>query len=67
MPKVTKTTGSGMTERGVVEFDWSQPEDVQAQVRAAVVTFDRSSFERLSRRLIALASVILEEASLPRG
>ncbi|GLS39940.1 hypothetical protein GCM10010869_55370 [Mesorhizobium tianshanense] len=23
MPKVTKTIGSGMTERGIVQFDWT--------------------------------------------
>jgi hypothetical protein len=65
MPKITRTLGSGMTERSIVEFDWAAPGDVQAQIRAAIETFDRSSFQRLSQRLTELASGILDVAGLP--
>ena len=65
MPKVTKTVGSGMTERGIVHFDWYEPGDVDAQVRAAIEASDRSSFQRMSRRLGDLATSILVEAELP--
>jgi hypothetical protein len=65
MPKPIMTTGSGMTERSILRFDWGQPEDAEAQVKAAIETFDRSSFARLSRRLAELAMPILDQAGLP--
>lgn len=65
MPKITRTIGNGMTERGAVEFDWAEADDVQALIRAANETFARSSFDRLSRTLEALARQILECAELP--
>lgn len=65
MPKITRTIGDGMTERGVVEFDWAEADDVQALIRAATETSAQSSFDRLSRTLEALARQILEGAELP--
>ena len=65
MPKITRKLGSGMTERGIVEFDWVVPGDLQAQIRAAIETFERSSFQRLSHSLTELATAILDEAGLP--
>lgn len=65
MPKLRKILGTGMTQRGVVEYDWAVPGDVQAQVQAAIETFERSSFVRLSLRLTELASAILDQAGLP--
>ncbi len=65
MPKITKTIGNGMTERGIVEFDWAKADDVQALIRAAAETSAQSSFDRLSRTLEALARQILEGAELP--
>ncbi len=65
MPKVVTTTGSAMTLRAVVQFDWAQPGDADAQVGAAIAAFDRTSFDRLSRRLWELATPILTASELP--
>jgi hypothetical protein len=65
MPKLTGKIGSGMTERGVLGYDWSEPADVQAQVQAAIATFERSSFAKLFERLTQLAAAILDQAVLP--
>lgn len=65
MPRLTRTTGTGMTQRGVVEYDWSEPGDAGAQVEAAVAAFERSSFSRISGRLAQLAKSILDKARLP--
>jgi hypothetical protein len=54
-----------MTQRGVVQFDWEQPGDADAQVRAAISAFERTSFDRLSRRLAELATPILTASELP--
>jgi hypothetical protein len=65
MPKVTNSIGTGMTERAVVEFDQCNPEDVDAQVNAAIRAFEMSSFDRISRRLTEQAVEILKAAELP--
>lgn len=65
MPKLTSTIGTGMTRRGVVEYDWARPGDVSAQVQATVAAFERTSFSRISGRLAQLAKSILDEAGLP--
>ncbi len=54
-----------MTERAVVEFDHRNPDDVAAQVNAAVTALDMSSFDRISRRLTEHAVAILEAAEVP--
>ena len=54
-----------MTERGIVHFDWDEPGDADAQIRAAIEASDRSSFQRMARRLGDLATGILAEAELP--
>jgi hypothetical protein len=54
-----------MTERAVVEFDHAKPEDVGAQINAAIRAFEMSSFDRLFRRLTELAGAILEAAEIP--
>ena len=36
MPKIARTTGSSMTKRGVIEYDWSEPGDADGQARAAI-------------------------------
>jgi hypothetical protein len=63
--KLIKTVGTGMTRRGVVAFDWDEPGDADAQIAAAIETFNRSSFIRLSRRLAGFATGILDSAGLP--
>jgi hypothetical protein len=65
MAKITRSIGTGMTERAVVEFDHDNPEDVAAQVNAAIRAFEISSFDRISRRLTELAVAILQAAGLP--
>ncbi len=65
MPKIMKTIGNGMTERAVVGFDLADPGEAREMIRAAVETFERSSFDRLSRKLQALAKGILEAEDLP--
>ncbi|MCZ4263020.1 MULTISPECIES: hypothetical protein [Limimaricola] len=65
MPKITRTTGSGMTERAVLKFDPTDTDDIQRMIRAAIETFERSSFDRVSRKLEMLAKQILESAGLP--
>lgn len=65
MPQITRTTGSGMTERAVLKFDPTDPNDIQEMVRAAAETSARSSFGRLSRTLEAVARRVLEAAELP--
>lgn len=65
MPKITRTTGSGMTERAVLELGPTDTDDIQEMIRAATETFERSSFDRLSGKLEALATRILEAAELP--
>jgi hypothetical protein len=65
MPKIIKIIGSGMTERGIVAFDWSNREDVTAQIDAGINTLNRSSFELHSRQLSAIATSILSAADLP--
>ncbi len=64
MPKIMKTIGSGMTERAVRGFDWADAGEAREMIRAAVETFERSSFDRLSSKLEALATGILEAADL---
>jgi hypothetical protein len=65
MAKITRSIGTGMTERAVVEFDHANPEDVDAQMNAAIRAFEMSSFDRISRRLTELAVAILQAAGLP--
>ena len=65
MAKITKVVGTGITRRGIVEFDWDVPGDVDLQIQAAIETFNRSSFERLSRQLKEFAGRILADAELP--
>ena len=65
MPKLTDKIGSGMTERGVVHYDLSEPGDVRALIQAAGETLDRSSFGRLVQRLTRLTTQILAAADLP--
>lgn len=65
MPKITRTTGSGMTERAVLKFDPTATDDIQRMIRAAIETFARSSFDRVSKKLETLAKQILESAGLP--
>jgi hypothetical protein len=65
MPKLTDTIGSGMTERVVVEDDWTAPGDVGAQVQGAIATFQRPSFAKPFERLTQLAAAILDKADLP--
>src|SRR5262245_10701195 len=57
--------GTGMTRRGMVEFDWGIAGDADLHVQAAVELFSRSSFDRRSRRLENLAERILSDAGLP--
>ena len=61
MAKLIKSVGTGMTQRGVVAYDWDEPGDADAQVPAAIETFNRSSFSRISRRLTELATGILTQ------
>lgn len=65
MPKLTAKIGSGMTERRVLRYDWNEPGDVNAQIQAAITTFQRSSFAKLFEHLTQFAAAILEEAGLP--
>ena len=65
MPRIKKTIGNGMTERGIVRFDAEDPDDVPGLIEAGVQTFDRSSFERLSHQLSDLARRILGDCGLP--
>lgn len=65
MPKITGRLGTGMTERGVVRFDTEDPGDIHGVIAAGVHALDRSSFERLSRRLGDLARQLLEKVGLP--
>lgn len=65
MPKLTDKIGSGMTERRVVEYDWDVPGDVDAQIQAAITTFQRSSFAKLFEHLTQHAAAILDKADLP--
>lgn len=38
MPKMSRSIGSGMTEQGIVKFDWADSDDVQGLIRAATET-----------------------------
>src|SRR5690606_21593713 len=51
VPQHRKTIGTGMTARAVVTFDIGDRGDVEALVDAAIASFDRTSFQRLSRRI----------------
>ncbi len=63
MPKTIGKSGTGMTERAVVQLDAEV--DVRASTEAAVETFERSSFAKLSRRLETMAKGMLDAAGLP--
>jgi len=65
MRRTNKTVGTGITKRAIVAFDWNDPADVDAQIQAAIMTFERTSFERLSKRIVGHAVRILEQAGLP--
>ena len=65
MPRIAKTIGSGMTKHGVIAYDWSEPGDVDGLVRAAIEAFERTSFTRLSTRLVKITTRMLMEAGLP--
>ena len=43
MVKLIKSVGTGMTREGIVSFDWDEPGDVEAQINAAVETWNRSN------------------------
>ena len=60
-----KTVGSGMTEHAIVEFDWSDPADLEAHIRAAIRTLEQTSFDHLSKQIVRHAVQILSQAGLP--
>lgn len=65
MRRTNKTVGTGMTKRAIVTFDWDDPADVDAQMQAAILALDRTSFDRLSKRIVGHAQQILAQAGLP--
>jgi hypothetical protein len=65
MRRTNKTVGTGMTKRAIVTFDWDDPADVDAQIQAAIMTFEQTSFDRLSKRIVSHAVQILAQAGLP--
>ncbi len=65
MRRTNKTVGTGMTKRTIVTFDEDDPADVDAQIQAAIMTFERTSFDRLSKRIVSHAVQILAQAGLP--
>lgn len=60
-----KTVGSGLSERAIVQFDTSDPEDFECVRRAASDTLDRMSFERICKRNKKISKDILKAEGLP--
>lgn len=65
MRRIKGTTGTGMTRSAIVQFDGNNPADVDEMVAAAIRTFDRSSYARVSRALRKHAVAILSANGLP--
>lgn len=65
MPEAIKTVGTGMTECMLLQFDTSDPADLDALVNAAAHSMRKTSFRSLAENLKEISIGILKEEGLP--